>query len=86
MFALSANEAKTQFGEMLMKAQGSPVQISKNGKPVAVVISMEEYQNIEALKLQLLQVRATNARYDINNKNTVDGEQFFTNLEAGKYD
>jgi len=38
MDALSANEAKTQFGEMLLKAQRAPIQINKNGKPVAVII------------------------------------------------
>ena len=44
MDALSANEAKTQFGDMLLKAQRAPIQINKNGKPVAVVISMDEYK------------------------------------------
>ena len=34
MDTLSANEAKTQFGDLLLKAQRSPVQINKNGKPV----------------------------------------------------
>ena len=33
----------TQFGDMLLKAQRAPIQINKNGKPVAVVISMDEY-------------------------------------------
>jgi len=55
MHSLSANEAKTQFGDMLLKAQREPVQISRNGKPVAVVISAEEYQAIEAMKQQFLQ-------------------------------
>ena len=39
MHNLSANEAKTQFGEMLLTVQREPVQISRNGKPVAVVVS-----------------------------------------------
>ncbi len=55
MEALNANEAKTHFGSMLLKAQKVPVQINKNGKPVAVVFSMDEYKNIESLKLRLLQ-------------------------------
>jgi len=49
MDTLSANEANVHFGEMLLKAQRSPIQISKNGKPVAVVIPTEEYRSIEAL-------------------------------------
>jgi len=37
MEILSANDAKTHFGDMLLKAQRSPIQINKNGKPVACV-------------------------------------------------
>jgi prevent-host-death family protein len=61
MNSISANEAKTQFGDMIMKVQRAPIQINKNGKPVAVVISMEEYESIESLKLTLLQNRALQA-------------------------
>lgn len=86
MDALSANEAKTQFGDLLLKAQRAPIQINKNGKPVAVVISMDEYESIEALKLRLLQSRAAQAKADIGAGNTVDGEAFFTELESGHYD
>ncbi len=86
MLALSANDAKTQFGDMLMKVQRAPIQINKNGKPVAVVISVDEYQSIEALKLRLLQAKAVKAIEDINIGNTVDGEQFFSELESGQHD
>ena len=86
MDALSANEAKTQFGDMLLKAQRAPIQINKNGKPVAVVISMDEYESIEALKLRLLQSRVTQAKADIEAGNTLDGESFFDSLESGEHD
>ncbi len=58
MDALSANEAKTHFGDLLIKAQRAPVQINKIGKPVAVVISAEDYESMESLKLRLVQARA----------------------------
>ena len=86
MDALSANDAKTHFGNLLLKAQQAPIQINKNGKPVAVVISMEEYESIEALKLQLLRSRATQAKADIEEGNIVEGDSFFDALEAGQYD
>ncbi len=86
MKALTANEAKTHFGEMLLKAQQAPVQINKNGKPVAVLVSFEDFENIEALKIRFLQSRAIQAKDDIANKNTVDGESFLDELESGKYD
>ena len=86
MDALSANEAKTQFGDMLLKAQRAPIQINKNGKPVAVVISIDDYESIEALKLRLMQSRAAQAKADIETGNTVDGESFFDGLENGEHD
>lgn len=51
METLTANKAKTHFGEMLMKVQKEPVNVTKNGKSVAVVVSSEDYQQ---LKLQAL--------------------------------
>jgi prevent-host-death family protein len=86
MDTLSANEAKTHFGDMLLKAQRAPIQINKNGKPVAVVISVEEYESIEALKLRVLQSRAVQAKADIAADNLVDGDVFFDELEAGLHD
>ncbi|AMO55101.1 antitoxin [Endozoicomonas montiporae] len=86
MHALSANEAKTHFGDMLLKAQRSPVQISKNGKPVAVVISADEYKSIEELKLQMLQLRAAQAKTDIAAGKLADGDAFFDELESGQHD
>jgi len=86
MDALSANEAKTHFGDMLLKAQRAPIQINKNGKPVAAVISVYEYERIEALMLQLLKTRAAQAKADIEAGNLVDGDTFFDELEAGQYD
>ncbi|MDF3829406.1 MULTISPECIES: type II toxin-antitoxin system Phd/YefM family antitoxin [unclassified Pseudocitrobacter] len=54
MQSMPAQQAKNQFGELLMKAQREPVEISKHGKRVAVVISPEEYDHYVQLKLQSL--------------------------------
>ncbi|QDF67617.1 type II toxin-antitoxin system Phd/YefM family antitoxin [Shewanella sp. SNU WT4] len=86
MNTLSANEAKIHFGDLLLKAQQAPIQINKNGKPVAVVISADAYQSIETLKLHLLQSKAVKAMADINMGNLVDGNTFFDELAAGQYD
>ncbi|MCK5662598.1 MAG: type II toxin-antitoxin system Phd/YefM family antitoxin [Thiotrichaceae bacterium] len=86
MDTLSANEAKTQFGDLLLKAQRSPVQINKNGKPVVVVISMDEYEKTELLKLRYLQSRAAQAKSDIEAGNLTDGDGFFDALESGQFD
>lgn len=86
MQSLTANDAKTQFGDMLLKAQREPVQINKNGKPVAVVISMDEYQQMEAVKFTLLEERAARAKLDIANGELTDGTQFMAELIEGKLD
>lgn len=86
MDSLSANEAKTHFGDMLLKAQRAPIQINKNGKPVAVVISTEEYKSIEALKLRFLQSRVAQTTTDITAGNLIDGESFFDELVSGVHD
>ena len=77
MNTVTANEAKSHFGELLIKAQQEPIRINKNGKPVAVVISIDEYENIERLKLEYLKSRALQADIDIEQNNLVDGETFF---------
>ncbi|WP_422137380.1 type II toxin-antitoxin system Phd/YefM family antitoxin [Endozoicomonas sp. ALC020] len=86
MEALTANEAKTNFGDMLLKAQSRPVQISKNGKPVAVVISADDYKDIEELKLKMLQLKAAQAEADIAAGKLADGDAFFDELESGQHD
>lgn len=86
MLTMSANEAKTNFGDVLMKSQRTPVQISKYGKPVAMLVSMEDYADAEALKLELLKLRTERAQLQISQGEVSDGEDFFTELMAGKFD
>ncbi len=81
MEKLTANEAKTHFGQLLMKAQSEPVQIDKNGKPVAVVISIEDYQATEELKLQMLKDIVQRAEQEIKDGTyTDDADEFFDQL------
>lgn len=48
MYIFTANEAKTQFGDVLNKAQREPVHITKNGRPSVVVVSAEDFENMKA--------------------------------------
>lgn len=82
MQSLTANDAKTNFGKMLISAQSEPVEIIKNGTPVAVVLSTKEYQKLEDLKMQLIRSRFDNIEKD----DLVEGEQFFKDLDSGMYD
>ncbi len=86
MAVVSANQAKTQFGDLLLQAQREPVTISKNGKAVAVVVSIEQFESSEALKIEMLKSRAIKAQNEIATGNLIDGESFFNELEAGQHD
>ncbi|NUM88729.1 MAG: type II toxin-antitoxin system Phd/YefM family antitoxin [Bdellovibrionales bacterium] len=50
MKKFSAKEAKDEFGRLLDTARQEPVEIQKKGRPVAVVVSLEEYRRLEALE------------------------------------
>ncbi|MFT6914500.1 MAG: prevent-host-death family protein [Motiliproteus sp.] len=86
MQKLTANQAKTKFGDMLMRVQHAPVEIQKNGEPVAVVMSYQCYQEQEALKLEMLKVSLARADKEEREGLLVDGESFFVELESGTYD
>lgn len=44
---LSAREAKNRFGYLIDVARQEPVSIEKHGRPVVVVISVEDYQRLQ---------------------------------------
>jgi prevent-host-death family protein len=52
---MSSTEAKTHFGALLDMAQREPMTIHKKGRAVAVMLSMQDFEADEAMKLTLLQ-------------------------------
>lgn len=44
---MTARDAKNRFGELLDVAQKTPVHITKNGRNVAVLLSLEDYERFE---------------------------------------
>lgn len=50
MKTVSATDAKTRLGQYLEKVHSEPVQIQKKDRPVAVLISYEEYGRLLALE------------------------------------
>ena len=84
METITANEAKTHFGETILKTQRNPVTITRNGKPVAVMISFEEYQDIEELKQLYLQQQIKQGLLDIENAQTTDGPQIISEMLKNK--
>ena len=73
MIVLSASDAKREFGDVLLKAQKSPVKINKNGKPVAVVVSATEFAELEALREGYLKLEIKAGIADLEAGNVSDG-------------
>jgi prevent-host-death family protein len=86
MEVFTANEAKNHFGEVILKSQREPVQVTKSGKPVAMVVSMEEYDAAEELKLRYVRKHIEESLKDIEEGHVEDGDAFFKDLMAGKHD
>ena len=47
MKVMSAGKAKNGFGLLIDTARAEPVTIEKHGRPVAVVLSVEEYERLK---------------------------------------
>ena len=77
---VAAREAKTRFGELLDRAQREPVAIEKHGRRVAVVVSAEAYEEIEAMKRERLLAELRVGTDDLEAGRSVDGEAFFDSL------
>lgn len=80
MQTIPSTEAKTNFGALLDAAQRGPVCIEKKGRPVAVMVSREDYDALEELKLKDLR-REIQIGLDASRRgNVVDGEKFVAKL------
>jgi antitoxin Phd len=55
MKEISSTDAKTLFGALLDMAQREPVTIHKKGRAVAVILSVQDFEAHQAMKLRLLQ-------------------------------
>jgi len=77
MQSIAAKEAKTHFGELMDTVQREPVSIKKYGRPVAVMMSAEEYKQF---KLERLRVRLAIGEIQLDRGKAVDGRTFFQEL------
>lgn len=47
MQTLSAKDAKYSFGRLIDLARAEPVAVTKHGRPVVVVMAVEEYERLK---------------------------------------
>ena len=80
MKVIPAAEAKTNFGALLDFAQREPVTISKKGRLVAVMMSVQEYEEHEALKLEHLRKEIRKGLKQLDKGKSADGHVFVKSL------
>ena len=80
MHTLTANDAKRNFGELLLNAQREPVKISKNNKDAVVVMSIRDYEELETMKADYIKHCFESAKEDLAQGIVVDGENFLNAL------
>jgi antitoxin Phd len=80
MQTLTANDAKRNFGELLLNAQRAPIKISKNSKDAVVVMSIHDYEALEMMKAEYLKHCFKTAKADLAQGKVVDGETFISTL------
>jgi prevent-host-death family protein len=51
MQTLSAKDAKYGFGRLIDLARAEPVAVAKHGRPVVVVMAIEEYERLKGIEL-----------------------------------
>ena len=80
MHTLTANDAKRNFGELLLNAQREPVKISKNNKDAVVVMSIRDFEELEAMKAEYIKHCFESAKQDLAKGDVLDGEDFLKTL------
>lgn len=80
MQTVKTNEARRNFGELLRNAQYEPIKISRNSKDAVVVMSIHDYEALEAMKADYLKHCFHAAKEDLAQGNIVDGESFLKAL------
>jgi prevent-host-death family protein len=50
MLTIDAREAKQKFGRLLDEARREPITICKHGRPVVVLMAIEDYEYLKSLE------------------------------------
>ena len=79
--SISAAEAKTNFGALLEKVQREPLTISRKGRPIAVLMSMDEFEIHRRLKIEQLRREVRAGLADLEAGKVVSGAEAFEAME-----
>ena len=78
---IPAAEAKTNFGALLEKVQREPLAISKKGRLVAVLMSMDEFEAHQRLKIEQLRREVQAGLAELEAGQVVSGAEAFEAMD-----
>lgn len=78
---IPAAEAKTNFGALLERVQREPLAISKKGRLVAVLMSMDEFEAHQRLKLEQLRREVQAGLAELEAGKVVSGAEAFEAMD-----
>jgi len=80
MDSINSTDAKKSFSDVVLKVQQEPVWITRHDKPVAVVMSAKEYQEIQALKERVLKMELEKGFDSLKAGKVIDGQDAINKL------
>ena len=78
---IPAAEAKANFGALLDRAQREPIMIAKKGRPVAVLMSLEDFEAHQELKLDRLRREVREGISNLEAGAVVSGSDAFATMD-----
>ena len=79
--SIPAAEAKANFDALIEKVQREPLTISKKGRPVAVLMSMDEFETHQRLKIEQLRREVRAGLADLEAGKVISGAEAFEVME-----
>ena len=83
----SVAEIKSQFSAFLKASEAGPVVVTRNGRPVAVIVGLHDEDEIERLLMAYsprLQAILAASRKQIREGNVLSHEEFWKEVEASR--
>src|SRR5436190_24152741 len=83
----SVAEIKSQFSAFLKASEAGPVVVTRNGKPVAVIVAVQDEDEIERLLMAYsprLQAILEASRKEVREGDVLTHEEFWAKVEAAR--
>lgn len=83
----SVAEIKAQFSSFLKASEAGPVVVTRNGRPVAVIVGVQDEDEIERLLMAYsprLQAILAASRKQIREGDVLNHDEFWTEVEASR--